>query len=145
MFLSTFLFSRTPFLAGLVGAALMVAGPPARAQQPLGAVSKFDRANSPAVVGPASSAPAYAVTASPLPSPLARTPAVLPPPAAGPLVVTVRYPASSELAYVTLRGPDGAIQRYALESGPESIQTRTVIVRQGETASFRFAVAAQPK
>ena len=60
MFLSRMLFSRTPVLAGLVVAAFMVAAQPAQAQQPIGAVSKFDRANAPAVVGPAWSAPGYA-------------------------------------------------------------------------------------
>ena len=144
MFLSRMLFSRTPVLAGLVAAAFMAAALPAQAQQPIGAVSKFDRANSPAVVGPAWSAPGYAATASPV-LPPARALAILPPPAIGPLVVTVRYPASSEPVYVTLRGPNGEANRYALENGPESIQTRTVVVRRGETASFRFALAAPPK
>jgi hypothetical protein len=144
MFLSSTLFSRMPVHAGMVAAALMVAVQPIQAQQPIGAVLKFDRANSPAVVGPAWNAPGYAVQASPLPPP-ARTAATMQYPAAGPLLVTVRYPASSEPLYVTLRGPNGEVQRYALENGVESIQTRTVIVRQGETASFRFALAAATK
>ena len=57
-------------------------------------------------------------------------------------MVTVQAPVRVEPVYVTLRGPDGEVQRYALEGGQESIQTRTVIVRQGEAASFRFAAAA---
>ena len=65
MFLSCFLSARTPVLAGLV-AALMVAAQPTQAQQPVGAVSKFDRANSPAVVGPAWPAPRSAVMAAPV-------------------------------------------------------------------------------
>ena len=143
MFLSCFLSARTPVLAGLV-VALMVAAQPAQAQQPVGAVSKFDRANSPAVVGPAWPAPRSAVMAAPVLSP-ARAQAILPPPAIGPFEVTVRYPVSSEPVRVALRGPNGQINRYALENGPESVQTRAVIVRQGEAASFRFAVVVPPK
>jgi hypothetical protein len=143
MVLSRMLFACTPVMAGLV-VAIMVAAQPAQAQQPIGAVSKFDRANSPAVVGPAWSTPRHAATALPL-APPARALAVLPPPAIGPLMVTIRYPVSSEPVYVTLRGPNGEVDRHALENGPESIQRRTVVVRQGETASFSFAVAAPPK
>jgi hypothetical protein len=143
MFLSRFLFSRTPVLGGLVVAGLLGAVQPASAQQPIGAVSKFDRANSPAIVGPAWIAPVYAVQSAPphFPAPAA----VVAQPAVGPLLVTVKAPVRAEPVYATLRGPDGEVQRYALEGGLESIQTRTVIVRQGETASFRFAAATPPK
>jgi hypothetical protein len=143
MFLNRFPFSRTPALIGLVVVGLMWAARPAAAQQPLGAISKFDRANSPTVVGPMWNAPEHAEQAS-----LGRfhAPAVvLAQPAVGSLLVTVKAPVRAEPVYVTLRGPDGEVQRYALEAGQESIRTRTVIVRQGETASFRFAAAAPPK
>jgi hypothetical protein len=140
MFLYRYLFSRTPALIGLVVVGLMCAARPAAAQQPLGAVSKFDRANAGIALAGTGYAPWYAQ-----PAPVARTPAVLPRSATGSLVVTVQAPVRAEPAYVTLRGPDGQVQRYALEGGQESIQTRTVIVRQGETASFRFAAAAPPK
>jgi hypothetical protein len=144
MFLSRFLFSRTPVLAGLVVAGLLWAAQPASAQQPpYAGVSKFDRANAGAALPGAWYTPRYAPRAPTAP-PLARTPAVLPRPAAGALAVTVRYRASSEPVYVTLRGPNGEVNRYALENGPESIQTRTVIVRQGETASFTLVAAAAP-
>ena len=143
MFLSRFLFSRTPVLAGLVAAGLLWAAQPVSAQQPYAGVSKFDRANAGAALPGAYYAPWYAPkeAASP-PHPAA---VVVTHPMIGPLVVTVTGPAQTEPVYVTLRGPDGAVQHYALENGPESIQTRTVIVHQGETASFRFAVAASPK
>jgi hypothetical protein len=144
MFFSRFLFSRTPVVAGLVVAGLLWAAGPASAQQasyaPYGGVSKFDRANA----GAALPGAYYAPKALALPA-VARTHVVLPPSAVGSLTVTVRYPESSEPVYVTLRGPDGEVQRYALENGSESIQTKTVIVRRGEAASFRFALAAAPK
>ncbi len=144
MFLSRILFSRTSVLAGLVVAGLLWAAQPASAQQPpYGGVSKFDRANAGAALPGAYYAPWYAPRA---PAPILRpTAAVVPQPMAGALVVTVTTPARNEPVYVTLRGPDGAAQRYALEGGLESIQTRTVTVRQGDTATFRFAVAAAPK
>ena len=144
MFLSHFLFSRTSILAGLVVAGLLWAAGSASAQQaPYANVSKFDRANAGAALPGAYYAPWYAPRAPVPPSP--PTAAFVSRPTLGPSVVTIRYPVSSEPVYVTLRGPNGEVNRYALENGPESIQTRTVIVRQGETASFSFAVAAPPK
>jgi hypothetical protein len=137
------MFARTPVLAGLVVAAFMVAAQPAQAQLPLGAISKFDRANAGAALPGAYYAPWYAPKAPAPPSP--PTAAFVPRPTFGPLTVTVRYPVSSEPVYVTLRGPNGEINRYTLENGPESVQASTVIVRQGETASFRFAVVVPPK
>ena len=58
MFLYRFLFSRTPALIGLVVVGLMCQARPAAAQQPLGTVSKFDRANAGAAL--AGYAPWYA-------------------------------------------------------------------------------------
>jgi len=138
MFLSRILFSRTALLVGLAVAGLLWAARPASAQQPpYVETARFDRPNAGAALPGAFYAPWYAP-----PAPVvARAPAVLPQ-RAGPLVVTATFPASAETAAVTLRGPDGEVQRYPLEGGPQSIQTRTVIVRQGETASFHFALAA---
>ena len=144
MFLSRFLFSRPSVLAGLVVAGLLWAAQPASAQQPpYAGVSKFDRANAGAALPGAYYAPWYAPKAPATPS--RPTAVVRTQPMTGPLVVTVTGPAQTEPVYVTLRGPDGEVQRYALEGGPESIRTRTVIVHRGETASFRFALAAPPK
>lgn len=142
MFLSRFLFARTPVLAGLVVTSLLWAGRPASAQQPLGAVSKFDRANAGAAL-PGWQTPWYQQ------APVAARAAVpvTPPPYrwTGPLVVTVTAPTQAAPSYVDLRGPDGEVQHFALESGPTSIRTREVIVRRGESATFRFAVATPPK
>jgi hypothetical protein len=142
MFLSRSLFSRTAALAGLAAVALLWAARPATAQLPIGAVSKFDRANAVAAQPGAYYAPWYAPKA-PAPPPRPSV-AFVAQPTPGPTTVTIRYPAS-EPVYATLRGPNGEVQRFPLESGPESIRTRTVIVRRGETASFTFAVAPPPK
>jgi hypothetical protein len=147
MFLSH-LFSRSLVLGGLVAAAALLTAGRASAQPayagyaaapaPYANVSKFDRANA----GVAVANPYWAERAVPY--------AIAPPvvrlqPAPGPLVVTVNSLRQSAPIYVTLRGPDGEVQRYAVEGGRESIQSREVIVRRGASATFRFVVAAPPK
>lgn len=149
MFLSR-TFSRTLVLGGLIAVAALVTAGRASAQPgysaapaPYGNVSKFDRANAGiAVANPywVERAVPYAIAPS-----LVFAPAVRPQPAPGPLVVTVNSPRHSAPVYVTLRGPDGEAQRYAVEGGRESIQSREVIVRQGGSATFQFVVAAPPK
>ena len=63
-------------------------------------------------------------------------------PAPGPLVVTVTMPRQSSPLMVDVRGVDGVVRAYPVERGLAGIETRQVIVRQGETASFRFVTAA---
>ncbi len=144
MFLSRILFSRTSVLAGLVVAGLLWTVQPASAQQaPYAGVSKFDRANAGAAPPGAYYAPWYAPRA---PAPVQPAPQVAAMrPAYGSLLVTVQGPTAVEPVYVTLRGPDGEVQRFPLESGSASIQTRGVIVRQGDAATFHFVVAARSK
>ena len=146
-------FSRTLVLGGLIAAAALLTAGRASAQPanagygaapaPYGNVSKFDRANA----GVAVANPYWTERAVPyaVAPPVVHAPVVRPQPAAGPLVVTVRSPRRSAPVYVTLRGPDGEVQRYAVEGGRESIQSREVIVRRGASATFQFVVAAPPK
>lgn len=144
MFLSR-MFSATPVLGGLVvaAAALLPAGQ-ASAQAPNNIVSKFDRANAgvalpgaywyaPQGIAPQGIAPHvyYAAT-------------MLQQPASGPLMVTVTTPRQSAPLLVNVRGVDGVVRAYPVEGGFAGIETRQVIVRQGESASFRFVTAAVP-
>jgi len=146
MFLSR-IYSRMPVLGGLmVGAVFLTTAGRGLAQQPNNNVSKFDRANAGVAVAGYWAAPQVAV-APPAVAPHSVTygSTVHEQPLPGPLVVTVTMPKQTQTLMVDVRGPDGELRTYPVEGGLAGIQTRQVIVRQGETASFRILAAAAPK
>jgi hypothetical protein len=46
-------------------------------------------------------------------------------------------PAKAPLT-VALRGPDGQVRRFAVEGGRQAIQTRSVVLRPGESVAIRW-------
>jgi hypothetical protein len=55
------------------------------------------------------------------------------------LAVPAQVPAPSEPAYISLRGPDGQVRRFAVEGGSEALATRVVVLRPGESVTIRLA------
>ncbi|HKI36327.1 MAG TPA: hypothetical protein VKA46_31005 [Gemmataceae bacterium] len=64
------------------------------------------------------------------PAPLAMTISV---------TTTTSTQAATDSAYITLRGPDGQLRRFAVEGGPDAVSSRVVVLRPGEAVTFRVA------
>jgi hypothetical protein len=47
-------------------------------------------------------------------------------------------PAGGEAAYISLRGPDGQVRRFAVEGGAEEISSRVIVLRPGESLTIRL-------
>jgi hypothetical protein len=73
----------------------------------------------------------------PVPIPVVRA---MPQSMAVSVVVTMPVQPSKEQLYVNLRGPDGQVRRFPVESRA-AIQYRKVIVHAGETLTIRWAPA----
>jgi hypothetical protein len=52
--------------------------------------------------------------------------------------VTAATPAAKEEAYVTLRGPDGQMRRFAVEGGREALPSRVVVLRPGDSVTIQL-------
>jgi hypothetical protein len=52
--------------------------------------------------------------------------------------VTPTAPAENDAAYISLRGPDGQVRRFAVEGGAEAVSTRVVVLRPGESLTIRL-------
>jgi len=98
----------------VVGAALMLTAPEVFA----GAV----HTSNPAPVRPQ---PAPAVVVRPAPVALSIT-------------FTAPAPTPTETAYISLRGPDGQLRRFAVEGGADALSTRIVVLHPGESLTIRL-------
>jgi hypothetical protein len=49
-------------------------------------------------------------------------------------------PAGGEGAYISLRGPDGQVRRFAVEGGAEAVSARVVVLRPGESLTIQLTV-----
>ena len=62
--------------------------------------------------------------------------------APSPVTISLTVPApasaSSEPAYISLRGPDGQVRRFAVEGGAEAVSSRVVVLRPGESLTIRL-------
>jgi hypothetical protein len=155
MFLSRTIRSRLPVVGGLAvaAAALLLAAGTAAAQQP---------AASPRIPPDAKgwqaamiqqeylqARSAQRALAAPPAAPqgvYARAPSSAAPPLS--VSVAVAVPAAREESpsvLVDLRGPGGEVRTFPLEGGREAVQTRQVIVRPGESVTFRLVAAAPAK
>jgi hypothetical protein len=57
------------------------------------------------------------------------------------LVLTMPAQAEPEPLAVNLRGPSGQVRRFAVEGGSDAIQIRQVVLRAGESITFRLLAA----
>jgi hypothetical protein len=73
---------------------------------------------------------------TPAPAPAARP---LPPPVTISVAVTVPGAAAPQAAYLSLRGPDGQVRRFAVEGGAQALPSRVVILRPGESLTIPLA------
>jgi hypothetical protein len=57
------------------------------------------------------------------------------------VAVTVTTPTqpAPQPAYLSLRGPDGRVRRFALEGGADALSSRVVILRPGESLTIPLA------
>jgi hypothetical protein len=57
------------------------------------------------------------------------------------VAVTVTTPTqpAPQPAYLSLRGPDGQVRRFALEGGADALSSRVVILRPGESLTIPLA------
>jgi len=46
--------------------------------------------------------------------------------------------AAFETPYITLRGPDGLLRRFALEGGPDEVSSRVVVLQPGQSLTVRL-------
>ncbi|MCC6420199.1 MAG: hypothetical protein IT429_18345 [Gemmataceae bacterium] len=74
-----------------------------------------------------------------LPAPVPRAPT----PAGLDVVVTA--PAAAAPAYITLRGPDGEVRRFALQGGATAFQTRQIVVRPGQSVTVTVLTPSPAK
>jgi hypothetical protein len=47
-------------------------------------------------------------------------------------------PGAADGAYISLRGPDGQLRRFAVEGGAEAVSSRVVVLRPGESLTIRL-------
>jgi hypothetical protein len=47
-------------------------------------------------------------------------------------------PAAGESGYISLRGPDGQVRRFAVEGGAAELSSRVIVLRPGESLTIRL-------
>jgi hypothetical protein len=47
--------------------------------------------------------------------------------------------APTESAYISLRGPDGQLRRFAVEGGPDAVSSRVIVLRPGDSLTIQLA------